>query len=89
MVDSETLARLDVFPEDGPTGDRNMSEALWNFQHFNVREYVFRILSLKTKDTSASRWLFDFVSYFLARYKNEKYFYSCFLKSFLWSTHIL
>ena len=32
----------------------------------------FRILSLKTKDTSASIWLFDFVSYFLARYKNEK-----------------
>jgi len=31
----------------------------------------FRILSLKTKDTSASSWLFDFVSYFLARYKNE------------------
>ena len=48
-----------------------MSEVLWNFQHFNVCEYVFRILSLKTKDTSASSWLFDFVSYFLARYKNE------------------
>ena len=31
----------------------------------------FRILSLKTKDASASSWLFDFVSYFLARYKNE------------------
>ena len=31
----------------------------------------FRILSLKTKYTSASRWLFDFVSYLLARYKNE------------------
>jgi hypothetical protein len=30
----------------------------------------FRILSLKTKDTSASSWQFDFVSYFL-RYKNE------------------
>jgi len=27
--------------------------------------------TLKTKDTSASSWLLDFVSYFLARYKNE------------------
>ena len=34
----------------------------------------FRLLSLKTKDTSASSWLFDFVSYFLARYKNENKF---------------
>ena len=25
-------------------------------------EYFFRILSLKTKDTSASSWMFDFVS---------------------------
>ena len=33
------------------------------------------ILSLKTKDTIASCWLFDFVSYFLARYKNENYIY--------------
>jgi len=50
-----------------------------------LREYVsprtdilpedgFRILSLKTKDTSASSWFFDFVSYFLARYKNENNF---------------
>jgi len=31
----------------------------------------FRILSLKTKDRSASSWLFDFVCYFLGRYKNE------------------
>ena len=30
---------------------------------------VLRLCSLK--DTSASSWLFDFVSYFLARYKNE------------------
>ena len=26
MVHSVTLARLDKLPEDGPTGDRNMSE---------------------------------------------------------------
>jgi len=32
---------------------------------------MYRILSLKTKDTSASSWLFDFVPYFLAIYKNE------------------
>jgi len=42
------------------------------FWHFNVCEYVLEFLSLKTKDTSASSWLFDFVSYFLAWYKNEK-----------------
>ena len=35
------------------------------------RHICFRILSLKTKDTSASSWLFEFVSYFLALYKNE------------------
>ena len=39
------------------------------FWHFYVR-ICFRILSLKTKDTSASSWLSDFISYFLARYKN-------------------
>ena len=37
----------------------------------------FRILSLKTKDTSASSWLSDFVSYFRARYKNGN----------MWSCH--
>jgi len=26
-----TLARLDVLPEDGPLGYRNMSEFYWNF----------------------------------------------------------
>ena len=47
-----------------------MSEVLWNFSILMCE--CFRILSLKTKDTSASSWLFDFVSYFLARYKNKK-----------------
>jgi len=39
---------------------------------FSRISICFRILSLKTKDNSASSWLFYFVSYFLARYKNEK-----------------
>jgi len=36
-----------------------------------VCEYVLEFYLYKQKYTSASSWLFDFVSYFLARYKNE------------------
>ena len=70
MVHSVTLARLHILPEDGPTG----SETCRRFYGiFSILMCVnmFRILSLKTKYTSASSWLFDFVSYFLARCKNE------------------
>ena len=53
-------------------GPKHVEGFMEIFQHFNVCEYVLDFLSLKTKDTSATSWLFDFVSYFLARYKNEK-----------------
>jgi hypothetical protein len=53
MVYSVTLARTDIPPEDGHT----VTETCRRFY-----EICFRILSLKTKDTSASGWLFDFDS---------------------------
>jgi hypothetical protein len=46
----------------------------------------FRILSLETKDASASSWMFDFVSYFLARYKNENEIKNLFIIKL--STHV-
>ena len=48
-------------------------EGFMEFLTFYCVWICFRFLSLKTKDTSASSWLFDFVSYCLARYKNENY----------------
>ena len=56
--------------EDGPTGTETCRRF---YGIFSILMCVkcFRFLSLKTKDTSASGWVFDFVSYFLARYKNE------------------
>ena len=70
MVHSVTLARLDILPEDGPTGTETCRRFYGIFSILMCVN-IFRILSLKTKDTSANSWLFDFVSYFLARYKNE------------------
>ena len=69
MVYSVTLARTDILPEDGHT----VTETCRRFYKILANNVwiCFIILSLKTKDTSASSWLFDFISYFLARYKNE------------------
>ena len=74
MVHSVTLARIDILPEDGPTVTETCRR-FYEILAFWCVWICFRILSLQTKDTGASSWLFDFVSYFLARYKNENTFY--------------
>ena len=61
MVHSVTLARLDILPEDGPTGTETCRRFYGIFSILMCVNMFLEFLSLKTKDTSASSWLFDFV----------------------------
>jgi len=62
MLHIVTLERLDILPEDGPTGTETCRRFYGIFNILMCVWICFRILSLKTKDTSASSWLFDFVT---------------------------